>query len=250
MTSFLTTLRTPSFRRSILLRRFFAGILCLLAAAITVRQHHEPHTTVFRYSRDIHLGDLIEHKDLQPMSIPTRFLPENALTPAESAQVSHQSNSNPSHTAPTPPPDIFPLVPEKSTRRIAISARPRGAIAVQTDFLPPSQDIASVINSTAKDQGEALNLVPVRLAQPNLSRLLHPGDRVDLITSESTPDSDSVVAAGGLVIFVPESGPDKQTNREHSALIAFPKPEAQLVAAATLLKPMSVIITGTRTQTR
>lgn len=250
MTSFLTTLRTPSFRRSILLRRFFAGILCLLAAAITVRQHHEPHTTVFRYSRDIHLGDLIEHKDLQPMSIPARFLPENALTPAEAAQVSHQSNSNPSHTASTPPPDIFPLGPEKSTRRIAISARPRGAIAVQTDFLPPSQDIASVINSTAKDQGEALNLVPVRLAQPNLSRLLHPGDRVDLITSESSPDSNSVVAAGGLVIFIPGSGADKQTNLEHSALIAFPKPEAQLVAAATLLKPMSVIITGTRAQTR
>ncbi|AKA96266.1 hypothetical protein [Corynebacterium ulcerans] len=250
MTSFLTTLRTPSFRRSILLRRFFAGTLCMLAAVITVRQHHEPHTTVFRYSRDIHLGDLIESKDLQPMSIPTRFLPENALTPAENAQVSHQSNSSSSHTAPTPPPDIFPLDPEKSTRRIAISARPRGAIAVQTDFLPPSQDIASVINSTAKDQGEALNLVPVRLAQPNLSRLLHPGDRVDLITSESSPDSNSVVAAGGLVIFVPGSGADKQTNLEHSALIAFPKPEAQLVAAATLLKPMSVIITGTRAQTR
>ncbi|MBH5300367.1 hypothetical protein EU799_04335 [Corynebacterium silvaticum] len=249
MTSFLTILRTPSFRRSILLRRLFAGFLCVLAAVITVRQHHEPHTTVFRYSRDIHLGDLIEHKDLQPISIPTRFLPENALTPVENTQVSHQSDPSSSHEAPTPPPKIFSSEAEKTTRRVAISARPRGAIAVHTDFLPPAQDIANVINNTLGAQGEGLNLVPVRLAQPNLSRLLHPGDRVDLITSDPTPDSTSLVAAGGLVIFVPESGSNKQTHLEHSALIAFPKPEAQLVAAAALIKPMSVIITGTRTQT-
>ncbi|AFB72002.1 Hypothetical protein CpMEX30_0709 [Corynebacterium pseudotuberculosis] len=250
MTSFLAILRTPSFRRSILLRRLFACLLCVLAAVITMRQHHEPHTTVFQYRRDIHLGEVITEKDLQAISIPTHLLPNHAITQEEDIRFSYQRDNASPHAAPSPSQKIFPLGADKTTRRIAISARPRGSIAVKTDFLPPPQDITSMIKNTSMDRGEELNLVPVRLAQPNLSQLLHPGDRVDLVASEPTPDSSSVVAAGGLVIFVPDPSSNKQTNIDYSALIAFPKPEDQLVAAATLIKPMSVIITGTRTQNR
>ncbi len=122
-----------------------------------------------------------------------------------------------------------------TTAAAVIWSRPSGcapAAVTPTRPSPPSAVSASPLGVPRGNVG-----VPVRLAEPTALSLVHPGDRVDLL---SVGDGDSrPVAAAALVLKVTDDG-DPATG---GLLLALTPDEAQLAVAspgrgfAVLIRP-------------
>jgi hypothetical protein len=101
---------------------------------------------------------------------------------------------------------------------------------------------------------------PVRLADPTVATLLHPGDRVDLVAAQAgssdpvsggtAPADAHVVAPGALVLSVVQ--PDQSdsvlvgggTTASGLLVVAVSRTEALSLARASLLGPLSVLLVG------
>ncbi|CAB0791740.1 hypothetical protein FRC0206_00861 [Corynebacterium diphtheriae] len=94
-------------------------------------------------------------------------------------------------------------------------------------------------------EDKPINIVPIRLAEQSVSRVLHPGDVVDVIAANDAHDPH-VVAAGGVIVFAPV--PEKNTSSYGSdaVLIALPADQARIVASQSLAIPLTVVIAGAR----
>ncbi|HEY2793364.1 MAG TPA: hypothetical protein VGJ28_13450, partial [Micromonosporaceae bacterium] len=87
--------------------------------------------------------------------------------------------------------------------------------------------------------------VPVRLTDPGVADLLHPGARVDVVTVDQTDDpaatAGDVLASGAIVLTVRDAD---TAPGQHGRLVvlALPEPVATRVAAVSLRQPVTVTL--------
>ncbi|MBN4650211.1 hypothetical protein ACQX25_03745 [Corynebacterium diphtheriae] len=220
MTSIKSILRTPGRRRETFLRRSLALSLVILALALAVFPRTESTTEVLRYATAVEAGTAVNRTHFTTAHVPQHLIPENALRPDD-------------------------LLASAPNERITISAHTAGSIATAVDFLDSSHTLSSVGNQLPFGEDKPINIVPIRLAEQSVSRVLHPGDVVDVIAANDAHDPH-VVAAGGVIVFAPV--PEKNTSSYGSdaVLIALPADQARIVASQSLAIPLTVVIAGAR----
>ena len=220
MTSIKSILRTPGRRRETFLRRSLALSLVILALALAVFPRTESTTEVLRYATAVEAGTAVNRTHFTTAHVPQHLIPENALRPDA-------------------------LLASPPNDRITISAHPAGRTATAVDFLDSSHTLSSVGNQLPFGEDQPINIVPIRLAEQSVSRVVQPGDVVDVIAANDAHDPH-VVAAGGVIVFAPV--PEKNTSSYGSdaVLIALPADQARIVASQSLAIPLTVVIAGAR----
>ncbi|MHC9989364.1 hypothetical protein ACQX2F_01545 [Corynebacterium diphtheriae] len=219
MTSIKSILRTPGRRRETFLRRSLALSLVILALALAVFPRTESTTEVLRYATAVEAGTAVNRTHFTTAHVPQHLIPENALRPDD-------------------------LLASAPNERITISAHTAGSIATAVDFLDSSHTLSSVGNQLPFGEDKPINIVPIRLAEQSVSRVLHPGDVVDVIAANDAHDPH--VVAARVIVFAPV--PEKNTSSYGSdaVLIALPADQARIVASQSLAIPLTVVIAGAR----
>lgn len=209
---FLHALRTPGHRRTVILRRMTAAILLIAAAASALASTRaQPRVVVM--ARDVAAGETLELGDVSVARVPSSALPDTAL------------GSN----------------PEDAVGRVLVAAASAGEVLTSTRLL--SSDL---IADFGMDDG---HLIPLTLAQPEISHNLHHGDTVNIVSTVeasagvSAPARGSTIARGARVVSV---GTGETDARTHTLLVALPAEAAETVAAASLAQPLTVVVVGDR----
>lgn len=196
-------LLTPGWRRSLLLRRTLAAALLVAALVVSILEvtHRDPPAVVF--VRDVEAGTALSLDDVAVANVPAHLLPRTALVNVADA-----------------------------AGQVVVAAAEAGEVATTAKFV----DVAF----SGSPVGEITNIVPVRLAEPEIVPLLRHGDTVTIVThrgDELTPD---IVSAGGRVLLATTNA------TPNTLLIALPHDAARAVAAASLSTPLAVVLTGDR----
>jgi pilus assembly protein CpaB len=97
-----------------------------------------------------------------------------------------------------------------------------------------------LVRSVAGDGDAAA--VPVRLTDADVAGLLHPGQRVDVVTVGERTGSPGVLASGARVLTVLPSDGKIAGGRGRLVLVAVPRAVATKVAAATLSQEVTVTL--------
>jgi Flp pilus assembly protein CpaB len=200
-------LRGPGWRRTALLRRAAAGLLAATALVLAlVPAQGSPGTPVVVAARDLPSGTPLVEADLAVVTWPTRLVPAGALLrPAEAGGRTLAGAAR----AGEPLTDVRLVGPEAAVR-------------------PAGTDAA----------------VPVRLADPDVARLLVAGSRVDVVTPGPAAERPVVLAADAAVLTVlaaePEPGGRNPPGR--LVLVALPRADAARVAAASLTDQVAVTL--------
>lgn len=163
---FIELLRTPGYRRAVLLRRVAAAVLVLCAgmSALASRSSSDPRVAVF--TRDVRPGDVVSAQDVELRPLPEEFAPASSLSSIEEAD-----------------------------GQIVASHASSGEVVTSTRLIGPDLTRALV-----GDDAADFTLVPVKLAEPDIMPMLHHGDRVSVITAgdgvpRTIADSGTVVVA-------------------------------------------------------
>ena len=220
----LSVLRTPGHRRSVLVRRVVALLLLLAAAVSAVTAAREqPRTVVL--ARDVAAGHELVLGDVSVARIPSSALPATAL------------GSD----------------PEQAVGRVLVASAGAGEILTTTRLL--SADLVANFGM------EEAHLIPITLAEPEIAGNLHHGDTVNIVAGDAGPgpapapvtDVDangavfdaaaSTIATGARVVSV---GAAEDSGRRTTLLVALPAQAAETVAAASLARPLTVVIVGDR----
>lgn len=176
----------------------------MLAAVITAfhgTRDTEPRAAVLQ--RDVPAGDTVTETDLVVAPVPPHLLPEAAVQD-----------------------------PAAVTGQVAATTLPAGAVATELDFV--GQKLVTDL------LGESGDLVPLKLAEPEVIPLLRHGDTVTVVSHRPESPEPVVVAEGGRVVLA--DGDD--TAEAATVLIALPEEAARQVAAAALSAPLAVVLTG------
>lgn len=208
--SSLSILSTPGYRRSVLLRRIVAGLLIACAAllALSGRVAKDPQVVVF--ARDVGPGDVLDPHDVELRSLPSQFVPDNALTDGAKAE-----------------------------GQVIAAAASAGEVLTTTRITGP--DLVSSVAHARGEDPSAFTLVPVKLAEPDIVPMLHHGDEVSVVTTADSAAADvaaRTIATGGTVITA-GSG-EAQTG----VLLLLRNEDAETVAASSLTLPLTVVLTG------
>lgn len=213
--SSLSTLSTPGYRRSVLMRRLVAGLLiiCAVLLALSGRAAKDPQVVVF--ARDVAPGTVLSADDVELRSLPSNMVPTNAVT---------------DHA--------------KAEGQVIAAAASAGEVLTTTRITGP--DLVSSIAHARGADASSFTLVPVKLAEPDIIPMLHHGDEVSVVTTggDSADAADTAVAAartiatGGTVITA-GSG-EAQTG----VLLLLRNEDAVNVAASSLTLPLTVVLTG------
>lgn len=202
LTDFLEFLRTPGYRRAVVLRRIAAAILvaCAGLSALLSRADTDPGVVVF--ARDVAPGDVVEPDDLDVRALPEEFVP----------------------------PSTVETVGEVAGQIVASHAS-AGEVVTATRLIGP--DLVSALVG-----GDASNftMVPVKLADPDIIPMLHHGDHVSVVTAgdgqpRTVADSGIVVTAGST-----------EEEGSSGVLLLLDHNDASEVAAASLLSPLAVVV--------
>lgn len=206
-TAVLNTLRTPGWHRALLLRRVAAAVLVLLALASAVHDTGDPGPQALVVARDISPGAAVTASDFELAPVPPQLLPEGALQN-----------------------------PQAVEGRVAVAALKVGQVPTESSFIGPTL-LAELLPDR---EGEKVNLVPLRLAEPEIITLLRHGDTVTVLSQAADSPAPEVVASGARVVLAEpvEEGPPG------TVLVALPESAAQQVAAAALYSPLAVVLTG------
>jgi Flp pilus assembly protein CpaB len=195
-----------------LLRRAAAFLLALLALALALRPPAAAsRSPVVVAARDLPSGTALASADLTLTTWPGELIPTGALrTPADA-----------------------------DGRVLAGAARAGEPI---TDVRLAAPDAAGRL---AGRPGDAA--VPVRLADPEVARLLGPGSRVDVVAPARDSDRPVVLAADAAVLTVVAAEADAsaglgQGSRGRLVLVALPRADAARVAAAALSEQVAVTL--------
>jgi pilus assembly protein CpaB len=207
----LATLRTPGWRRTLLVRRTAALLLAALALALALRP--------------------TDAGSRGPVVVAARDLPSGtALAPADL-------------TLATWPGDLVPVcvltAPADGTGRVLAGAARAGEPI--TDVRLAGPDSAGRVTGRPGDAA-----VPIRLTDPDVARLLEPGSRVDVVTPAPNGDRPVVLAADAAVLTVVAAEADTispgQGSRGRLVLVALPRADAARVAAAALSEQVAVTL--------
>lgn len=243
----------PGRARTVAVRRLLAVGLVIAAlcnAAVSLRA--QPEVAVF--AADVVPGQILSASDITVARLPADSIPASALE----------------------------SVPEGS---VVVAAAGAGEVVTSTRLLGPelttsfgfSQGVDGdpgpiVSDSTEENFGTTWHMVPLPLAEPDVITLLHHGDEVSIITAADSartgggdPGSDAgpsserdsgddvtaesageLVAAGGRVISTALPQGESRAGRPGTILVGLPAAEAQKVAALSLTRPLTVVLTGPR----
>jgi Flp pilus assembly protein CpaB len=208
----LATLRTPGWRRAMLLRRAAALLLALLALALALRPPDAAsRSPVLVAARDLPSGTALAPADLTLATWPGDLVPVGALR-----------------------------APADADGRVLAGAARAGEPL--TDVRLAGPDAAGRL---AGRPGDAA--VPVRLADPEVARLLAPGSRVDVVTPAADGDRPVVLAMDAAVLTVVAAEADVgvgpgQAARGRLVLVALPRADAARVASAALSEQVAVTL--------
>lgn len=194
--------------RALALRRLCAVLLVMLAGALALRPaaaHEAPGATVVVTTHDIAAGTTLTAADVRNRAEPAALLPSGALTSADSVV----------------------------GRVLGASVR-AGEPLTDVRLLGPADDALTAHDAT-------LAAVPVRLADPGVAGLLHPGARVDVITLDPDRQTDPVLASDATVLAVRNA--DSATGQPGQLVVlALPRSAATRLAAASLRQPVTVTL--------
>ncbi|MGP6175014.1 SAF domain-containing protein [Corynebacterium sp. A21] len=205
----LSTLRTPGWHRSLLLRRLAALVLLLLAAGSALHSARDTGPRALVVARNVTAGKTVTASDFLLADVPSHLLPEGALSD-----------------------------PTELEGRVTATHLQVGVVPTDLNFIGPALLSELMPEST----GEPVNLVPLKLAEPEIIPLLRHGDTVTVLSHQAEVPEPEVVATGARVVLAEEgAGNDPAT-----VLIALPESAARQVAATALYLPIAVVLTGER----
>lgn len=199
------------------LRRAFAAVLVLFATVLVLHDPGptEPTVEVVVAARDLAPGSVVHPDDLHVHPLPSAAVPDGALRD-----------------------------PAAATGRVLGGAVRRGQPI--TDVALVGRELTELATGTPDAAA-----VPLRLPDAGIADLLHPGSRVDLVSTpvEGSADLDdhdhteepNVLAAGAVVLAVrpPGAGP---ADRERLVLVGLPRTEAARVALASLSRTIAITL--------
>ena len=208
----LTTLRTPGWRRAMLLRRAAALLLALLALALALRPPDAAsRSPVVVAARDLPSGTALASTDLTLASWPGELVPVGALR-----------------------------APADADGRVLAGAARAGEPLTDVRLAGPD-----ATGRLAGRPGDAA--VPVRLADPEVAHLLAPGSRVDVVTPAPDGNRPVILASDAAVLTVVAAEGDApagpgQGARGRLVLVALPRADAARVASAALSEQVAVTL--------
>lgn len=187
---------TPGWRRQQAARRVLALVILSFAFYSVLVSAEEDTITIPVFSQELRAGSVIQESHLQERSYPRDVLPTQVV--AESTQLIGQTLVS----------GVYP-----------------GQYATDLMVLSPRLG-----------EGPHDTLVPLRLADPDVARLLRHGDRVSVVAADPHADSAAAhIIARGARVVLSEGEPG-------TILLALDEDAAQAVAAAALRGPLSVIL--------
>lgn len=201
---FIHTLRTPGWRRATLLRRLSAGLLGFIALTLVIMDLRDRDPEVLVLARDVPAGRILDDADLTLAPLAPRSHPGGVLLPND----------------------------RERAKGSLLAAEGRAGEVLHDGHLVGPELINSLYPGGT--------MVPLRLADPELSPLLVSGDTVSVVTARAEDSAPEVVAEGARVVTAPRQ------EESASILIVLDEPQAQAVAAAALRSPLAVIVTGAR----
>lgn len=201
-------MRGSGFGRTLLLRRVAAAILVGLAAVLAVVSGREPAhgDTVVVAARDLTPGTVLGASELALHALPAPLVPDG--------------------TARSPTAVLG--------RTLAAPVR-RGEPL--TDVRLASSELARAITTNP----DAMS-VPLRLADPGVAALLHPGATVDVVTAGERRDEPVVLAHSARVLAVLETTTRTGGHEGKLVLVALDPVAATRVAAASISQTLTVTV--------
>jgi pilus assembly protein CpaB len=204
------TLRGGGWSRPIVLRRIVAGLLVLLAAALALQP--KPGTvTVLVAAHDLAPGSVLVEGDVTTRELPEGIVPSGTMT------------------------DAAALV-----GRVLASAARAGEPITDVRLTGPE-----LVALQAPD-GDAAT-VPVRLSDPDVAELLHPGAKVDVVSIGERDAEPTVLAERATVVTVLDEpgstiGQAGRPQRGRLVVVVLPRHAATRVAAASLSQPLAITL--------
>lgn len=202
--------RGGGWSRPIVLRRIVAGLLVLLAAALALRP--EPGTvTVLVAAHDLAPGGTLVEADVVRRELPTAVVPVGAIT------------------------DVAAL-----TGRVLASAARAGEPITDVRLASPELVALQAPNGDTAT-------VPVRLSDPDVAELLHPGSNVDVVSIGEKNADPTVLAEQATVVTVLDEqrsaiGQPGRSQQGRLVVVVLPRQAATRVAAASLSQPLTVTL--------
>ncbi|HEY2763969.1 MAG TPA: SAF domain-containing protein [Pseudonocardiaceae bacterium] len=202
-----TVWRGSGFGRTMLLRRATAALLVGLAAVLALTAGRgAAGVPVVVVTRDLAPGAVLGPGDVQMRGLPAPVVPDGTARGTETVL----------------------------GRTLAAPVR-RGEPV--TDVRLTGPDLAQAV---AADP--AMVSVPVRLADPEVATLLHPGATVDVVTVGERQDDPVVLARGARVLAVLAPAARGATTEGRLVLVALDPLGATRVAAASLSQTLTITL--------
>jgi pilus assembly protein CpaB len=198
--------RGSGFGRTLLLRRGAAAVLVGVAAVLALTSGKGSTVAVVVAARDLAPGTVLEAREVMLREVPASVVPDgSAATPVTVLG-----------------------------RTLAAPVR-RGEPL--TDVRLTGPDLARTVSA-----GPDAVSVPLRLADPDVAALLHPGTTVDVVTVGERQDEPVVLARSARVLAVLEAAPRTGARDGRLVLIALDPGAATRVAAASISQGMTVTV--------
>ncbi|MGB6162201.1 MAG: SAF domain-containing protein [Pseudonocardiaceae bacterium] len=201
-------IRGSGFGRTLLLRRAAAAVLVGLAAVLALAPNRGPSdsNTVVVAARDLSPGTVLAAGEVTLRALPAQLVPDgSARTPTAVLG-----------------------------RTLAAPVR-RGEPL--TDVRLTGSDLARTVTMDPNTVS-----VPLRLADPGVAALLHPGATVDVVTVGERRDEPVVLARGARVLAVLEAGTRTEERVGRLVLVALDPVAATRVAAASISQTLTVTV--------
>ena len=201
-------LRGSGFGRIVLLRRTAAAVLVGLAAvlALTGGRESSADDMVVVAARDLSPGTVLQASEVTLRGLPAQVVPDGtARTPA------------------------------------AVLGRTLAAPVRRGEPLTNVRLTGSDLARTVPGNPDTVS-VPLRLADPGVAALLHPGAAVDVVTAGERQDAPVVLARGARVLAVLEVGTRTGERDGRLVLIALDPAAATRVAAASISQTLTVTV--------
>ncbi len=198
--------RGSGFGRTLLLRRVAAAVLVGVAAVLALTPGKGSAVAVMVAARDLAPGTVLEAGEVTMRELPGPVVPDGAAR-----------------------------APATVLGRTLAAPVRRGEPL--TDVRLTGPDLARTVPSSP----DAVS-VPLRLADPDIAALLHPGAAVDVVTVGERQDEPVVLARGARVLAVLEAGPRTGARDGRLVLVALDPVAATRVAAASLSQTLTVTL--------
>ena len=194
------------FGRALVLRRVAAVVLVGLAAILALSRGSPADTVVVVAARDLAPGTVVEAEQVTLRGLPAQAIPDGAARSAD-----------------------------------AVVGRTLGAPVRRGEPLTDVRLTGSDLTRAVSGNPEAVS-VPLRLADPGVAALLHPGAAVDVVTIGERHNEPVVLAHGARVLAVLETGTRTGEHDGRLVLVALDPVAANRVAATSLSQSLTVTV--------